>query len=115
MCLDELEQWILRLIAENNLHEFYTSSVWLKTRQEVLDEFKKEGCLDCKAKGFYTEADTVHHVQFLKKHPRLALSKFYEYAGKIYRNLIPLCHDCHEKRHGYRRKDKPKPLTEERW
>lgn len=111
---DELERWISRLIAAHNLHEFYTSGLWLKLREEVLDEFKHE-CQHCKARGFYTKADTVHHVQYVKKHPRLALSKFYEFAGKVYRNLIPLCHDCHERVHEYRQKDKPKPLTEERW
>jgi 5-methylcytosine-specific restriction enzyme A len=111
---DELERWISTLIAASNLHEFYTSGLWLKLREEVLSEFKYE-CQHCKARGFYKRADTVHHVQYVKKHPGLALSKFYEYAGKTYRNLIPLCHDCHEKAHEYRQKDKPKPLTEERW
>lgn len=31
------------------------------------------------------------------------------------RNLISLCHDCHEEVHGYRKKEEKKPLTEERW
>jgi 5-methylcytosine-specific restriction protein A len=110
----ELVQWLNDLIASNNLHEFYTSSVWLKLRAEVLEEFKHE-CQDCKARGYYKKADTVHHVQYVKKHPELALSKFYEFAGKIYRNLIALCHECHERRHEYRQKEKKKPLTEERW
>ena len=111
---DQVQSWIRKLIDEGRLHEFYKSKQWLHLREEVLKEFKYE-CQDCKSKGFYKKADTVHHVQFVIKHPRLALSKFYEYAGKIYRNLIPLCHNCHELRHEYRQKDKPKPLTEERW
>lgn len=112
--LEEVGRWVRSLIDSNNLHAFYTSSEWLHTRDEVLEEDKHE-CQDCKVRGFYTKATTVHHVQYLRKHPELALSKFYEYAGKVYRNLISLCHDCHEKRHGYRQKEKKKPLTEERW
>jgi 5-methylcytosine-specific restriction endonuclease McrA len=81
----------------------------------VLEEFKNE-CQHCKARGYYKRANTVHHVQYVRKHPRLALSKTYIFQGKEYRNLIPLCHACHEKAHGYRQKEKEeKPLTEERW
>ena len=111
---DETELWIQRLIDTNNLHAFYTSSLWLNLREEVLDEHKHE-CQHCKQKGFYKKADTVHHVQYVKKHPRLALSKTYIFQGKEYKNLIPLCHDCHEQVQDYRRKKKVIPLTEERW
>lgn len=111
----ELVQWLQRLIASNNLHEFYTSSIWLRLRAEVLAEYKYE-CQHCKARGFYKKADTVHHVQYLKKHPELALCKVYEYEGKVYINLLPLCHDCHEKVHDYRQKKTAAvPLTPERW
>lgn len=111
---DQVQQWIQKLIDDDNLHKFYTSSQWLKLRAEVLGEYKYE-CQDCKAKGFYTKANHVHHVQYVIKHPRYALSKTYVFQGKEYKNLIPLCHDCHEIRHGYRLKDKKEPLTEERW
>jgi 5-methylcytosine-specific restriction protein A len=111
---EALVQWLKKLIDSGNLHEFYTSSAWLKLRDEVLAEHKYE-CQDCKARGFYTKANHVHHVQYVKKHPQLALSKTYMYQGKEYKNLIPLCHDCHEQRHEYRQKEKKKPLTEERW
>ncbi len=112
----ELVQWLQELIASNNLHEFYTCSEWLKVRADVLNELKHE-CIHCKAKGFYSKATHVHHVQFLKKHPELALSKFYTYNGKQYRNLIPVCKDCHEtvchpERLGHSKKE---PLTPERW
>jgi 5-methylcytosine-specific restriction endonuclease McrA len=112
--MNEVEQWIRKLIAEDNLHEFYTSSKWLRLREDVLVEYKSE-CQHCKANGFYTKSNTVHHVQYVKKHPELALSKVYIYMGKEYKNLIPLCHDCHERTHGYRVSKKTKPLTEERW
>lgn len=111
---DELERWILQFIEEDNLHEFYTSSEWLNLRSEVLEEHKHE-CQRCKERGFYTRANHVHHVQFVKRHPRLALSKTYIFQGKEYKNLIPLCHNCHEQAHGYRQKEAKKLLTEERW
>ncbi|WP_186430891.1 HNH endonuclease [Clostridium sp. BSD9I1] len=111
---DEVGAWISKLIAENRLEEFYNSKYWRKLRKEVLAEHKGE-CQICKSRGFYTEANTVHHVQYVRKHPRLALSKTYIFQGKEYKNLIPLCHDCHEEVHGYRQKEKKKPLTEERW
>lgn len=111
---DQVGRWISKLIEEDRLEEFYNSKYWRKLRREVLEEFKQE-CQDCKAKGFYKKADTVHHVQFVRKHPRLALSKTYIFQGKEYINLVPLCHNCHEARHGYRQKEKKEPLTEERW
>jgi len=114
MTQEQCGKWIRQLLAENRLHEFYVSKEWRKLRREVLKEYKEFGCLDCKDKGFYKKADTVHHVQYVKNHPELALSKTYIFQGKEYQNLIPLCHDCHEARHGYRQKEK-KPLTEERW
>lgn len=111
---DEVGRWVQQLIDDGKLHAFYTSSYWLNLRDEVLSENKPE-CQMCKERGFYTKATHVHHVQYVKKHPRLALSKFYFFRGKEYKNLIPLCHNCHEEIHEYRKKEKKKPLTEERW
>jgi 5-methylcytosine-specific restriction endonuclease McrA len=111
---DEVGRWIQSLIDADNLHEFYTCSAWLNLRENVLAEYHYE-CQDCKDKGFYTKANHVHHVQYVRKHPRYALSKTYIFQGKEYKNLIPLCHNCHEIRHGYRQKEEKKPLTEERW
>jgi 5-methylcytosine-specific restriction protein A len=114
MTQNELVQWITKLIKADNLHEFYTSSQWLKLRAEILAEYKHE-CQDCKAKGFYTKANHVHHVQYVRKHPELAMSRVYMFGDKEYVNLIPLCHNCHEVRHGYRQAVKKEPLTVERW
>lgn len=111
---DEVGKWVSKLIAEDRLEEFYNSKYWRRLRKEVLEEYKHE-CQDCKAKGYYTEANHVHHIQYVRKHPRLALSKTYIFQGKEYINLVPLCHDCHEARHGYRQKEKKEPLTVERW
>lgn len=99
---------------KNNIHNFYIWGEWLKVRTIVLQMDKYE-CQDCKKKGKYTKATTVHHNQFLKKYPELALEIFYQFGGKTYRNLISLCRDCHEVRHGFRKKEEKKPLTEERW
>jgi Predicted restriction endonuclease len=111
---DEVGRWVQALIDSNNLHAFYVSAYWLRLRSEVLLEYKHE-CQHCKEQGYYKHADTVHHVQYVRKHPRLALSKTYIFEGKERRNLIPLCHNCHEEVHGYRQKKKKKLLTEERW
>jgi 5-methylcytosine-specific restriction endonuclease McrA len=111
---DQVYTWICKLIAEDRLEEFYNSKEWRHLRKEVLTEYKYE-CQDCKTKGYYTKADTVHHQQYVRKHLRLALSKRYIFQGKEYINLVPLCHNCHEIRHGYRLKEKKKLLTEEKW
>lgn len=114
MTEDEVGKWVRSLIDKGDLHAFYVSTPWLHLRAEVLEEYKYE-CQDCKAKGFFTKANHVHHEQYVTRHPGLALSKTYTYQGMKRRNLVALCHDCHEKRHGYRQKKKEKPLTEERW
>ena len=112
--LDEVGAWVSKLIAENRLEEFYNSKYWRKLRKEILKENKFE-CEQCKKRGFYSKANHVHHVQYVRRHPRLALSKTYIFQGKEYKNLMTLCHSCHEEIHGYRQKEKKKPLTEERW
>lgn len=111
---DEVGRWVSNLIAKDRLKDFYNSRYWRKLRKEVLDEYKHE-CQECKKKGFYTKANHVHHVQYVRKHPRYSLSKSYIFKGKEYINLIPLCHNCHEEAHGYRQKEKEEPLTIERW
>jgi 5-methylcytosine-specific restriction endonuclease McrA len=62
---EEVSKWITKLIAEDRLEEFYNSKQWRKLRKEVLKENKGE-CQMCKAKGFYTKANTVHHVQYVR-------------------------------------------------
>lgn len=111
----ELVKWLNKLIQNNTLHEFYTSSEWLKLRAEVLKENKYE-CAICKQNGKYKRANTVHHVNYVKLHPELALSKTYKDDNKkIKINLLPLCHNCHEIVHDFRRKEKKELLTEEKW
>lgn len=112
---EELSQWIKQLIQEDRLYNFYKSKEWKQVKEEVMKEHHRE-CVMCREQGKVIRAETVHHVQYVKKHPELALSKTYTYKGTEYTNLIPLCHDCHDKVHGRMRyKPKKKPLTKERW
>ena len=104
-----------QLIADHNVHEFYVSSEWRHLRTEVLDEQKE--CQEHKRKGNYARANHVHHVNYLRNHPELALSKWYlDSKGNLQRNLIVVCKDCHETVcHPERlRKAKPEPWPE-RW
>ena len=107
---------IKQLIETNQLYKFYKSKEFVALKTEVLEEFHYE-CVRCKSQNKITKAQTVHHVQYVKKHPELALSKYYtDTNGTRKRNLIPLCNDCHNAVHhrfGYT--EKKKPLTKERW
>ncbi len=95
---------------------FYLSKEWRHLRQEVLSADKYE-CQHCKAKGKYTRATHVHHVNHLDKHPELALEKYYtDSSGNTKRNLISVCKDCHETVcHPERLTHSKPPLNEERW
>lgn len=112
---DQLEKYIGELIEEGKLWRFYKHPEWLALRREILEEHHYE-CQHCKAQGRYTRARSVHHEQWVKKHPRLALSKTYVYKGKEYQNLIPLCEACHNKAHEKKGKVKGEGFTnQERW
>lgn len=107
--------FVERCIHANDMHAFYTWDRWKRLRRKVL-ELDHYECQHCRRRGVYTKANTVHHINEVKKIPALALSIYYSAGGEVRRNLISLCHECHEKAHGYR-KPKPKdgPLTVERW
>lgn len=106
-------QFVQQCIA-HDIHDFYNSPRWKRLRTQVLQMDKGE-CQRCKERGRYTKATTVHHVNYVKTHPELALEIYYTWQGKQKRNLLSLCHDCHEAVHGYRKQEQKKPLTEERW
>lgn len=115
MTPEQVKEWVVQLIKEDRLHEFYTSGLWLKARADALDEDKHE-CQRCKKAGKYERANTVHHVKPLKKYPELALSKTYFENGKEYRNFISLSHVCHElEDEAHLNKVAKKQLNEERW
>jgi len=55
-------------------------------------------------------------MQWVKQHPELALQEWYTYKGKTYRNLVPLCHDCHDKAHERMQyRPRGRKVNEERW
>lgn len=107
-------RYVTECIKDNDIHRFYIWKPWLHVRKQVLELDRCE-CQDCKLKGIYTRATTVHHENYVKRHPELALEIWYTWRGQRKRNLVSLCHDCHERRHGYRKAKQEVPLTEERW
>lgn len=114
MTKKELKQWIEKLIQEKKLYRFYKSRDWIELREKVLVDAHYE-CIKCKEKGRISKATEVHHVQWVKKHPELALSRTYTYKGETLQNLLPLCHDCHDEEHERSAFKKKKQFNEERW
>lgn len=105
--------------AANDPLKFYKSTAWKHKRIEVLKMDKYE-CQICREKYHrYRKATTVHHVNHFRKRPDFALEIWYWDPAKHRkrRNLISLCHDCHEEVHNYRKGDgeQHEALTEERW
>ncbi|MCI5919072.1 MAG: HNH endonuclease [Roseburia sp.] len=114
-------------MTDKEAKAFYNSKAWKDPatgkRIEILkrDHFECQDCrkriADAKANGIkligedlkIRRAEEVHHIEELKEHPELALDD---------NNLISLCTQCHNKRHGryqFRFIKKKKRLTEERW
>lgn len=110
---EELVIWIRDLEQKDSLWKFYKSRAWMDLASEVLEEQHNE-CQECLKKGILTKADTVHHVNYVKDRPDLALSKYYiDEAGQEQRNLIAICKRCHNvvhKRFGYK-----EFINEEKW
>ena len=114
-----LEDWIRQLYREGRIYRFYKSDEWLRLRERVLREQHGE-CERCRDRGAYTPAKLVHHVNEVRDRPDLALSMWYtDGDGQRRRNLLALCHDCHEVEHGRayrgRRAEEAPQLNEERW
>lgn len=113
-------EYIVDLIKSLNgkeMYKFYKSPEWQALRNEVLAEQHNE-CQVCKDQGKYTPAETVHHIQYVRKHPETALDKTYTYKGKEYRNLIAICKACHNKVHKEKlinRQYSSIMINEERW
>ena len=62
---------------------------WRKVRADFLREHPL--CADCLARGIVRAATVVHHLCAIAERPELRLES---------RNLLALCRDCHELRHG---------------
>lgn len=114
-------QWIRQLYAKyGTARNFYRSREWRKLRDEVLHDAHWQ-CADClrKSPAKVTRADTVHHEHHVRTHPDEALTRYVDIDGKRVQILIPLCYDCHERRHGRahgQSSHRPKGFNnEERW
>lgn len=115
--MTEKEREYSKWCAEHDPHKFYIWSRWLQVRESVLQMDKHE-CQRCREKyKRYRQADTVHHVNHFKDRPELALEIYYDDPARHEkrRNLVSLCHGCHEAVHGYRKRREAEPLTPERW
>ena len=72
-----------------SLKAFYNCDEWQLVREQVLNDADNT-CGDCGAL-----AEEVHHIIFL------TLENVNDYTISLNKkNLIPLCHQCHNKRHG---------------
>ncbi len=111
---EEEVYYVRKCIQEKDMHRFYNWSKWKRVRLDVLRLDNYE-CQMCKQRGRYKKASTVHHINYVVNHPELALEIYYLWQGTRKRNLLSLCHDCHEEVHGYRKNNIKEPLTEERW
>ena len=99
----ELVQWLSKLIQSNQLVKFYKHLVWRELRATCLEEQHNE-CQMCKINGLYEEATVGHHIQYVREHPELALTKS---------NIMCLCKECHYQiHHSIKYK---KQLNEEKW
>lgn len=123
--INNLKQYIEKLIEKDELWRFYKTKEWTSLKKQILEKNNYE-CQECKRNGVITRYDidsdgkkklisTVHHVQFVRRHPELALSEWYEYKGERKRNLIPVCKSCHNKLHPEKQKKKREFFNEERW
>lgn len=75
---------------------FYKSKAWQRVRENVM---QRDGrlCVDCLKAGIYRPAEEVHHIEELTPEnindPSISLNMA---------NLVSLCRECHQKRHGAR-------------
>lgn len=93
--------------------KFYKTTAWIKLSQEVMREQHFE-CQLCKQRGRYEKGKIVHHVNYVKHKPELALSKYYiDKNGNQARNLIVVCDYCHNQIH--KTKHNKKFVNQERW
>ena len=111
------------IITDKEVKQFYNSKEWKRKRAKILERDHHE-CRDCrnriadaymngitltKSEAKIRRGCEVHHIKELREYPNLALNND---------NLISLCTQCHNVRHGRNPKRfvrKKKLLTAERW
>ena len=93
--MKDVKAFIEKLVRDNELWRFYKTKEWITLRERILKENNYE-CAECKKRGRITRYDvkpdgtkvlisTVHHVQFVRKHPELALTRLLFLQGKTIR------------------------------
>lgn len=110
-------------MTDKEVKSFYNSSAWKRKRMEILERDHNE-CQDCRKRlqdaandgkqltgrdRKIWRAEEVHHIRELREYPELSLNND---------NLISLCTQCHNNRHGrnpHRFVRRKKRLTEEKW
>lgn len=113
---------VIKALNDNKAYKIYKCAEFTRLKKRILEKNHFE-CALCKENNKITRANTVHHIQEVKKHPELAFEEFYiDRDGIKQKNLIPLCFDCHNaihERYGYRpnqTKEKSETfVNEERW
>lgn len=106
---------IQELISAGCIEHFYKDWYWRTLALEIIREHHKE-CQMCRNEHRLTCATLVHHVKPLKLYPELAYSRTYKDADGEHIQLMPLCHDCHERMHERGIYAKPHGfVNEEKW
>lgn len=95
------EQRAAEQIRAGQTSAFRSSYAWQQTAAKARLSQHNE-CQDCRARGLYTPAEEVHHVEPVEVAPHRALDMS---------NLCCLCRSCHRLRHGW----DVAPLTPEQW
>ena len=114
-----LTQWVRELERQGKRGVFYSTREWKQLRAEVLRDHPL--CQDCLAKSpaEFSRAVYVHHVNELHDRPDLGLTRqWVDAMGDVHDNLVALCMDCHEVRHGRcarGRRRKRRCVTKERF
>lgn len=104
---DSKETW-----SQADANWYYHTSEWKHVRDEVMAMDHHE-CQACKARGVYTKATCVHHVNHIRQYP--------EHRADIYvdgkRNLVSLCDACHNEAHPEKANptSDSQPITPEWW
>ncbi len=101
---------------------FYDSYAWRQLRAEIKRLDHNECVLCRERKHRHVPADLVHHVWHLDEFPQYGLSPYVRDSatGKLERNLISVCRECHEtichpERLRAPYEPRSEPLTPERW
>lgn len=85
-------------MAKEFAKSFYKSKQWQACRNAYMQQVRG-WCEDCMAKGIYTPAEIVHHIEHVTpltiERPEVTMS---------FNNLRAVCRQCHAEEHGAKAK-----------